>query len=317
MRKIILTLFSVLALSTSAQALDVLVVNESDHGVKIYSHHTWHTSLFAEEKKWYYVAPHQSIKIFTNDSESTQVFMYRTNLKAALSNTLYLGGVYTGSTALSMTNALAWFPAAAVVAKTTWNGLPFTMQTIDPNTPIEAGLVKAILIENYTENKDTIQSNQATADLKIFTPTMLSNIGLMVNNNREFEERYGVLADLIGSDTSDWDKYDFARQLEEDLKNTIDAKIKAAQKKSVAQTIKDLQPIISQFPDLAKDYAALKQLTGIQFYIESVKFAQKVNDLRMGKVADKAPDSSEDEIGNVESSASSDEDQMPEIEEVD
>lgn len=314
MRKFLFIIISFVCLSNNSQALNVLIQNESDHAVQLYVSHTWYKPSFvSEDKKWYYMGPHQSIKVIVHDVKKTRVYMYRLNLSAALSNTLYLGGIYTGSTALSMSNALAWIPAAALVAKTTWNGLPFTMQTIDPDVPIEGDNVKAILIENYAHNTDTIQSVQAAAHLNQFITQMISNIGLMVNENREFTNRYDALADLLAHNNNLWEIYDVAAKLELDLIKVVGTKIKAAQKKSVLQTINDLKPIVAQIPELKKEYEDLQELQGINFYIGAVKLIQKINNLRIGEPIDLGSVSSEDDVGDILSSPSMqlDEEEFP------
>ncbi|MDP1724947.1 MAG: hypothetical protein Q8L85_09640 [Alphaproteobacteria bacterium] len=312
MRKFLLTLVSFLALSASAQALDVLVQNESDHPIKLYVSHTWYMlSFISEDKKWYYVDPHQSIKVKVHDESPTRVYMYRLNLKAAFNNAKYLGGVYAGSSALSLSNALFWIPAAAIAAKTTWDGFPITKQTIDPKIPTEENRVKAILIENYTKNKDTIQSVQANADLKHFIKLMVTNIGPMVSDHIEFTERYGQLADLLTHSDNLWAIYDIASQLELDLNEAIGLKIKAAQKKSIAQTIEDLRSIIDEIPTLKNEYNDLQQLQGIDFYIAAVKFMQKAKNMGAGALADLAPPEEDDDIGDVSSSQQSDEEEFP------
>lgn len=303
MRKFFLSLIILLTLSNTSQALNVLIQNDSDHAVQIYASHTAYIpSFLSTDKKWYYVGPYQSIKIKAHDEKTTRIYMYRVNLKAALSNVIYLGSVYTGSTALSMSNALAWIPAAATVATTTWNGLPITMQTIDPNDPVENSGVKAILIQNYTKNKDTIQSVQAIANLKDFIDIMVSNIGPMVNEHREFTERYNQLADLVTHNNNLWEIYDVAEKLELDLNETIGLKIQAAQKKSIKQTIADLQPIIDEIPTLKNEYNDLQQLKGIDFYINAVKLMQRAKNI--GSINIPEPESlssSDNQIGSVQS----------------
>ncbi|MDP3532289.1 MAG: hypothetical protein Q8S31_03265 [Alphaproteobacteria bacterium] len=315
MRKFLLSLVSFLALSASAQALDVLVQNESDHPIKLYVSHTWYKpSFLSEDKKWYYVDPHQSIKIKAHDESPTRVYMYRLNLKAAFNNAKYLGAVYAGSTALSVSNALFWIPAAGIALETTWKGFPFTMQTIDPKIQTEGNLAKAILIENYAKNKDTIQSVQVNADLKHFIQLMVANIGPMVSDHLEFTERYDQLADLLTHSDNLWAIYDIASQLELDLNEAIGLKIKAAQKKSIAQTIEDLRSIIDKIPTLKNEYNDLQQLQGIDFYIAAVKFMQKAKNMGAGAVVDLVPpEEDDDDIGDVSSSSSqqSDEEEFP------
>ncbi|MDP1975012.1 MAG: hypothetical protein Q8K37_03495 [Alphaproteobacteria bacterium] len=311
MRKFLLSLVSFLALSASAQALDVLVQNESDHAVQIYASHTAYIpSFLSTDKKWYYVGPYQSIKVKAHDEKTTRIYMYRVNLKAALSNALYLGGVYTGSTALSMSNAFAWIPAAAVVATTTWKGLPFTIQIIDPKAPIERNKPKAILIENYSKNNDTIQSVQAIADLNQFIYQMITNIGPMVNEHREFTERYNQLADLVTHNDNLWMVFDVANALELDLNKAVGLKIKTAQKKSITRTIEDLRSIIVQLPAMKKEFDDLQQLQGINFYIAAVKLIQKINNLRGYEDPGLIPEPSSEDILSS-SSQQSDEEEFP------
>jgi hypothetical protein len=311
MRKFLLTFITFIALSNASQALNVLVQNESDHPIKLYVSHTWYKlSFISEDKKWYYVDPHQSIKIKAHDESPTRVYMYRLNLKAAFNNAKYLGAIYTGSTALSVSNAIFWIPAAAIALETTWTGLPFTMQVIDPKTLVEAGHVKAIMIENYNKNKDTIQSVQATANLKNFIDIMVSNIGPMVSEHREFEERYDQLADLVSHNNNLWEIYDVADKLELDLNEAIGLKMKAAQKKSIPETINDLKSIVDKIPTLKNEYDDLQHLKGIDFYIGAVKLMQKAKNMG-AEIVPVIP--SDDDIGDISSSPSeqSDEEEFP------
>jgi hypothetical protein len=273
-----------LIFSTNLSAYNVIIQNDSDHAVQIYASHTCYIpSFMSSDKKWYYVAPHQSINVKAHDTDNTRIYMYRLNLKAALSNAVYLGGVYAGSTALTVTNAFAWIPAAAIAARTTYIGFPFTMQIINPDTKMEAGKIPAILIQNYKQNKDTIQSVQAIASLNMVIDTILENIGLMVNDNHEFIDAYNSLVkDLNYS----WGFYQKASKLELDLTKAAGSKIKNAQQKSVSKTIEDLVPIIAQLPELAAEFEELKELQGINFYIEFIKFAQKINDIRSSEVVE-------------------------------
>lgn len=311
MRKFLLTFITFLTLSNISQALNVLVQNESDHPIKLYVSHTWYKpSFISEDKKWYYVDPHQSIKIKAHDESPTRVYMYRLNLKAAFNNAKYLGAVYTGSTALSVSNAIFWIPAAVVALETTWQGLPLTMQVIDPKTSVETGHVKAIMIENYSKNKDTIQSVQASANLKDFIFIMVSNIGPMVSEHREFEERYNQLTDLVSRNDNLWEIYDVADKLELDLNEAIGLKIKAAQKKSIAQTIIDLKSIVDNIPTLRNEYNDLQELQGIDFYIGAVKLMQKAKNID-AEITPTIP--SDDDRGDSSSSPSeqSDEEEFP------
>jgi hypothetical protein len=290
----------------------VLIQNESDHPVRLYVSHTWYEpSVVSKDKKWYYVEPHQSIKVVTNDVYNTRIYMYRYNLSAALGNIAYLGTTYAGSVAVSASNWLGWGIAAWKALKTTWEGLPFTKQTIEPAQSIKAGHSKTIIIENFIDNENTIQSHIDEINLEDFIFDMASKIGLAVHEHTEFEEQYFKLRDYISklsqaSEMADkWEIYEEVRKTKSDLDILISAKLAQAQKKSIPETINDFKPIIDKIPTLKLEFAELREKTGLDFYLGAVKLAQKVNKIRLGERENEVPELPNDEINDNSTTSSS------------